>query len=212
MICVSILEKNVENCMQAIKGLACAEIRLDQTQVSLKEIDQLFSQPIKLIATCRPGKVSDIERKQMLLRAITSGATYVDIEVEAPEEYKKEIIAHARKNKVTIISSYHNYEKTPSKRELEHIIDWCFESDIDIAKIACLVEKENDIARLLGLLGNGKKIIAIGMGERGKLTRVLGPLLGSPITYACLSKGKETADGQIDYKTLEKKIQELQEI
>lgn len=212
MICVSIAEKNVEECIQALKGLACAEIRLDQMDVSLVEIDIIFSQPLKLIATCRPGIISEIQRKQMLLRAILAGAAYVDIEVDAPESYKKEIIKVAREKGVTIISSYHNYEKTPSRRELEHIVNWCFESDIDIAKIACTVSQENDNARLLGLLGNGKKIIAIGMGEMGKLTRIVGPLLGSPIIYACLSKGKETAPGQIDYRTLTQKIEELRGI
>jgi 3-dehydroquinate dehydratase len=42
------------------------------------------------------------------------------------------------------------------------------------------------------------------MGEKGKLSRVTALLLGSPLTYASLKEGRETAEGQIDYKSLKK--------
>ena len=47
-----------------------------------------------------------------------------------------------------------------------------------------------------------KKIIVIGMGEKGKITRIVAPLLGSPFTYASLKEGKETAEGQISVDRL----------
>ena len=47
------------------------------------------------------------------------------------------------------------------------------------------------------------------MGEKGKITRIIAPLLGSFCTYVSLSSGKETADGQIDKKTLEEAIKNL---
>ena len=84
----------------------------------------------------------------------------------------------------------------------------CFEAGADIAKIACKVKSNGDNARLLSLLDSKKEIIVIGMGRKGRITRITAPLLGSPITFAALEKGKETAEGQM---TLDK-MKELYEM
>jgi 3-dehydroquinate dehydratase-1 len=47
------------------------------------------------------------------------------------------------------------------------------------------------------------------MGEKGRVTRILAPLLGSPFTYASYEAGKETAPGQIEDKRLEEMIRLL---
>src|SRR5512138_529585 len=83
MICASISEKSVEKCLESIHKVDMAEIRIDLTEFSNDEIRQVFSKGKKLIATCRPGKIRDEERHEMLKIAIESGATYVDIEFEA---------------------------------------------------------------------------------------------------------------------------------
>ena len=48
----------------------------------------------------------------------------------------------------------------------------------------------------------GIPLIAISMGEKGKITRVLGPLLGSYLTFAAIATGKESAPGQMTVKDL----------
>jgi 3-dehydroquinate dehydratase-1 len=133
----------------------------------------------------------------------------VDIEIEAGAAYKKEIMQTARLRECQVILSYHNFENTPSKKQLGTIIEQCFSQGADIAKIACRVHSETDSARILSLydypgqLHKGK-ITAIGMGEKGKITRLAAPLLGAPFTYASQSTGKETAPGQLDKDTLAK--------
>ena len=42
----------------------------------------------------------------------------------------------------------------------------------------------------------------IGMGKKGRITRVVAPLVGSPFTFASLIEGRETAEGQIDKAAL----------
>ncbi|MFH1784915.1 MAG: type I 3-dehydroquinate dehydratase [Candidatus Micrarchaeota archaeon] len=197
MICVSIAEPDLEKCINVLQGLELAEIRLDKTPNDSQTIKEIFSQKIKLIATCRPENLTDAERKRILLNAINFGASFVDIEVDASDEYKKEIINMAKAKNCKVIVSYHDYKKTPSEAELSQIVNWCFQSGADIAKIACLVNTNRDNARLLGLIDSEKKIIVIGMGGKGKITRIVAPILGSPFTFACLEKGKETAEGQM---------------
>ena len=85
---------------------------------------------------------------------------------------------------------------------LLEIINRCFNSGADIAKIVCKVNSSKDNARLLGLLDSEKKLAVIGMGEKGKITRCLSPLLRGVFTFASISKGKETAQGQIAFSEM----------
>lgn len=212
MIFVSIGEPTVKACAKAVAAVKCAEIRMDRIKPGEEGIAGMFSKSGKqLIATCRPtsGR-SEEERKNLLLDAIAAGAAYVDVEVEASDAYKKEIVSAARKRGCKAIISYHNYEKTPNSAELEQIVEWCFDSGADIAKIACNSSSDADNARLLGLLDSDRKLVVIGMGAKGRITRIVGPLLGCVFTFASSEKGKETAEGQIDGKTLEKLIGELE--
>lgn len=212
MICVSITEETFEKCLYALKGIDFAEIRIDKMAVEVEDVKKIFNQHPKLIATCRPGRVDDKKRKELLLVAIEAGAAFVDVEVESDDEYKNTIIEKARSAGCRIIVSYHNFEKTPQRVELEHILNWCFDSGADIAKIACRVNSEKDNARLLGLLNETRSLVVVGIGDKGKISRVVAPLLGSPFTYASLIAGKETAEGQIDKETLKRIFQTLKDV
>jgi len=212
MICVSVEEPTLELIFKAIENEELAEIRLDLIDLLEKEIETLFYQNIKLIATCRPGKYSDSQRKAILKKSIEAGAAFVDIELEASDDFKTEIVTLAKKKKCKVIISYHNYDNTPPKGELDQVIDWCFSSGADIAKIVCKVNHISDNARLLSLYEQDKEIIAFGMGEKAKFTRIAAPFLGAPFTYASVSTGKETADGQIDKATLAKLLEMLENV
>ena len=67
-----------------------------------------------------------------------------------------------------------------------------------------MVHSDRESIILLGLLLDSRPLVVIGMGEKGKVTRIAAPILGSPFTYASLSSGKETAAGQLDKINLEK--------
>jgi len=204
MICVSLAEATVEELLTALVGLPFAEIRMDRTE-GLSPIDaaKLFGGHPRLIATCRPGKLADDARKDLLLAAIQAGAAYVDVELDAPDPYREEIVAEAMEHGCEVIISFHDMEKTPDRQALSHIVSACFQKGAHIAKIACAVRSAGDCARLLGLLDDARRIVAVGMGEKGRVTRVVAPLLGSPFTFASRAKGRETAEGQIDADRLE---------
>ena len=175
-----------------------AEIRIDMAQFDELAVRTVFSKSTKpLIATCRPELVLDAKRIKLLKVAIESGAAYVDIEIESSIEFKQDIISHAKKNDCKIIISYHNYENTPSSNELHAIIDSCFDSGAHIAKIATTAQSTSDSARILGLYSHYNSLVALAMGEKGKITRVANISLGSPFTFAAISDDKKTAPGQL---------------
>ncbi len=202
MICVSIAEETPAGCLAAVKDLPFAEVRMDGMRLTAADVRTIFSRHHNLIATCSPGVFPDDHRKMLLLEAIRAGAAFVDVEVDAPTGYREEIMGCAKSGGCVIIVSFHDYARTPGREELASTVSECFSMGADIAKIACMVLNDADNARLLGLLDDARKIVVVGMGAMGKITRMVAPLLGSPFTFACQALGRETADGQIDHETL----------
>ncbi len=212
MICVSLAEKDPNVCLEILEKVEMAEIRIDLAELSDEDIMKVFSARKKLIATCRPGKYTSSERMHKLKLAIESGATFVDIEYEAEDDFRNAMIEYAHVRQCDVIISYHNYEMTPELDELEKIMHKCFELGADIAKIATLVKVNRDNSKILSLYKAPGRLIAIGMGELGKISRIVAPFLGAEFTYAALTDDSITAPGQISYDRLNKYILEIMQI
>lgn len=209
MVCVAISEKNIDKCLKVLDHVEMAEIRLDLTGYNLDEIKKVFAHPVPTIATCRPDKLGKSEQLKRLSTAIEAGANYVDIEIEADEDLRQLLIAKAKKHSCKVIISYHNFDVTPGLKELFKIVDECFSMGADIAKLATFSKSKADNARLLSLYSNERPVIAIGMGESGKATRIMAPLLGAEFTFAAMDEGQETAPGQIKYSPMKNILNQL---
>ncbi|MGC8645215.1 MAG: type I 3-dehydroquinate dehydratase [Thermoplasmata archaeon] len=203
-ICVSISKTPAQEILKELRGIKMAEIRLDGANFTSEEIRELFSVPVRTIATCRPGRLRDGDRMNLLLEAIEAGAAYVDIEVNSRKSYREKIIREARRNGCKVIISYHNERFTPPDDFLLKIAERFRQMGGDILKIACRANTVSDSVRLLCLLNRLENTVVVGMGEKGKITRIAAPMMGAPFTYASLSKGKETAEGQIEFRKMVK--------
>ena len=212
MICASIIEKNVEKCIDSLRKVEMAEIRIDQTGFSNEDIKKIFSTGKKLIATCRPGKIKDDDRADMLKTAVEAGATYLDIEYEAPAEFKNDLIDYAHKHQCDVIISYHNYDRTPELDELEKIVEQCYAMGADLAKVATHVNMNRDNSKILSLYKAPGRLVAVGMGDLGRISRIVAPFLGAEFTYASLNDSSQTAPGQISYERMNQFIIEIQQI
>ena len=209
MICVSVGKKGYDACARAVSGLGFAEVRLDMAGLTVDETKRLFAAHPNLIATFRPGAASAAARRQCLLAAVHAGAAYVDVELEAPEGYRKRLVGAARDHRCRVIVSHHDDDRTPDRETLSVIAARCFDAGADVAKVACRVRTEQDSARLLGLLDSEKRIVVVGMGEKGLITRLAAPLLGAPFTFAALEEGEETAPGQWGHARLREALAKL---
>jgi 3-dehydroquinate dehydratase-1 len=212
MICVAISDTDFEKCLSMLKKTDMAEIRLDLTQFSEEQIRHLFSLQKKLIATYRPLEGKEEERMEQLKTAIEAGADYVDIEFESADDYRNEIIAFAHKHNCDVIISYHNYDCTPGLDHLRKIVAESFQKDADVIKIATMVRTNNDNASILSLYNIPGRVIAFGMGNLGKITRIVAPFLGAEFTYAAMDEGAETAPGQIKYSIMKSAIQQIENL
>jgi len=197
MICTAISEKNFEKCIEMVGLYDLAEIRIDLTKFSKEQVKKIFSTHKNLVATCRPEEYTDEERGELLKTAIKAGSRYVDVEIESSRDFIEDIKKVASDYNCNLIISYHNFEETPSQKELETIISECFFLGADVAKVACMVNDVKDNATLLSLFGLGKRLISLGMGDLGKITRVVAPIMGSEFTFAAPDSSEGTAPGQI---------------
>lgn len=213
VVCVSIATADAATCLEALAEVDFAEIRLDAMRASAGDVQRIFAEPRTLIATCRPGGLHDDDaRRRLLLVAIEAGAALVDVEVDAPPELQSDIVRAARAAGCRVIVSFHRFDGTPPLAELRDTIARCQQAGADIAKIACHVSSIRDAARLLGLLDQDRELVVVGLGPLGQIVRVVAPLLGSPIAYAAVAPGRETAPGQLDRVTLARWLEQLAKI
>lgn len=182
------------------------ELRVDYIQnIKPTDIEIIKQKTTKLaIFTCRRKEEggqftgSDEDRLSVIQQAIKLSYPFVDIEYAT---YKDTPVDRGASQ---LILSYHNFDETPPYWQLTRTI---FEMSMlkpDIIKIATMVQTEYDNQKLMRVLLSKKpneNQIIIGMGEKGKITRVLGPLLGSYLTFAS-ANDIQTTPGQIHINTL----------
>ncbi len=158
----------------------------------------------KAIFTCRRGDeggeyTGTEEMRVQLLQKAIGMFEYVDIELSTMQTCN-----FIRDDKTKIIVSYHNFKETPSYWDMQKIIYDMNQFKPDILKLATMVNNEYEVTKLYRLLTNKphtEERIVIGMGEKGRMTRILGPLLGSYLTFAASEYG-ESAPGQIELDKL----------
>ncbi|TAL68767.1 MAG: type I 3-dehydroquinate dehydratase [Bacteroidetes bacterium] len=210
-ICVSIFANDFDFCLEVVKKYDFVELRLDEGKLSHSQVSEIITTGKNIIATCRKGYISDEKQFESLLSAINHGCDYIDIEHDLVTAYKNKLIDTSKANECKIISSYHNLKITPNFNELKRNA-LKLNGNCDIIKIACKVNTRDDLMNLIKLydeLPSGR-LISIGLGELGKISRIAALFLGAPFTYASYSGKAKTADGQIDYLDMKRILDVLE--
>ena len=171
MICTTIQNRNAEQIAKALEQCEMAEIRLDRCELSFREIEDIFTADVPLIATCRiAGLVQnepalqdprlteqsrEIKAMQMaekrLVKAIEAGARYVDVELEAQKQMSKRVRQAAHENGTVFIRSYHDFEGTPSLEALKAVVEKCVYHGADMVKIVTMAHSRDDSEKVMGL-------------------------------------------------------------
>lgn len=146
---------------------------------------------------------SEAERVESLLEALELGASTVDIELSTEN---LDYIVSSIKRKAKCLVSYHNLEGTPSQAELDELLEKQVKAGADICKIVTTAREFKDNMTILNIISEHPelKIVSFAMGPLGYVSRILSPLAGGYFTYASITKGKESAPGQITVEELTK--------
>ena len=209
-LCVSTAEPTFNAIIGLLDKYDFVEIRIDHADLSDDEIRQIFSQPKTLIATCREGRYNRSERLARLEIAIEAGASYVDVETEADDEFIDRISCVAEKHDCKLIVSYHNFDNTPAGACLRAVADKCISQGADLVKLVTASHGETDNARILSLYSDYDNITAFAMGRLGRITRIASIYAGAPYTYVSVS-GKPVADGQLSFDEMVEIISKIRD-
>ena len=220
MICTTIINKDFGGVLKALEICEMAEIRLDSCSLSMKEIDDVFSSDVPLVATCRVADVMTNEpalqdpslsepsrrikamqiAEKRLVRAIEAGARYVDVEMEVEKQMSKRIRNAVHESGTVFIRSYHVFEGTDSLEGLKAMVEKCQYHGADIVKLVTTARTQEDVYRVMALYNEpgcaDGNLIAFCMGEAGKQSRLDCLKYGSPYTYAALTAEEAAAPGQ----------------
>jgi 3-dehydroquinate dehydratase/shikimate dehydrogenase len=186
----------------AKRGARLIEMRLDFLAKAPDFKRLLANKPCAMVATVRRPQDggrwsgSEEERQMLLRQAIVSGFDWVDLETD--------IADHVRRFKdVRRIVSYHNMREVPAN--LERIHAHMCAQDADVVKLAVRAQQPADNLRLLHLVKKAPKpTVAVGMGDLGGPSRILGAKYGAPFTYAAFNKERGIAPGIPSFDELRK--------
>ncbi|CAA3012052.1 bifunctional 3-dehydroquinate dehydratase shikimate dehydrogenase, chloroplastic-like isoform X2 [Olea europaea subsp. europaea] len=124
------------------------------------------------------------------------GADHIDIELKAAHEFNN--FLHGNKpGKCKVIISSHNYASTPPIEDLGNLVARIQAAGADIIKFATTALDITDVARVFQITVHSQvPIIAMVMGERGLMSRILCPKFGGYLTFGSLEAGQVSAPGQ----------------
>jgi 3-dehydroquinate dehydratase type I len=152
---------------------------------------------LPVVLTCRPLSQggyypgSEKDRISVLSKAIKSGVSWIDLEIDIESKDRKKLVKLAGKS-TKIIASRH-YEGSPDSPAdiVEEISE--FSDSGDIIKIVFNTSGKKDALKLFDVAwqmrDSGEKLSIMGLGAGGDWTRIHGPLLNQEIVYTTMESG-----------------------
>lgn len=204
MICVPIKNSDLKELLKIYKRAQLSadmtEIWFDRIHSSLTNefLSQIFIHKVKPIIYKFEGNEDNLSR------ILKSKIDYIDLDISTSTELIKKIKNQFPKTKIII--SHHDFEGTPTIKNLENLSQKIIKKGADIVKIATTAKTINDCFKVFSLLeflqSKNQRAICLCMGKLGKLTRIAGHLFGNYLMYCPLDKKQITASGQLTVKEL----------
>ena len=192
-----ILGPTVEAALQEIEEIRelvdAAEIRLDHfTEPARQQISLLKAHArLPLVFTFRKkqqggyGDFSESERLKLFSQALLAEPEFADIETDTDPAFIHRIAK--QHPKITLIGSHHDFEKMPS--DLSALLSSMKHPCFAMYKMALHASSTIDLLRLMLFGREMSKIVplsCIAMGEYGRPSRILGPIIGNVLNYTSL--------------------------
>jgi 3-dehydroquinate dehydratase-1/3-dehydroquinate dehydratase/shikimate dehydrogenase len=217
-VCVSLgmatVLESLEEALMLGEKADVLEIRLDlMREPAVKPFLTKIKLPLLFTnrADWEGGRFSGHEedRLDLLLKAMEDNASYVDLELRAPEQSWKKALTAGIHSTTRLVCSWHDFNRTPGKSQLEDTLLMMQDSGANIGKIVTMADDHRDALRVLNLQEKAAQLdfplISFAMGEAGRISRAATCALGGYMTYCAPDSGEQTAPGQIrvsDLRTL----------
>jgi 3-dehydroquinate dehydratase-1 len=213
-ICASIAVENPESLREKINkafsyGADYIEIRFDffnppDIEEALNIAENVREKAIFTLRTPSEGgkfKGNNNDRIMWLKKLSMAKPMLLDVEY-ATIKANDDLANYFMRQKIPILISWHDFEKTPTKGQLRDMFEKMriYSNYIKIVTTAINII---DALRILDLYENAAEsnLIAFSMGEAGIISRIMCTIIGrSPFTYAALEKS--IAPGQLTIKQM----------
>ena len=131
------------------------------------------------------AQVVDLYREVCAARCVD----LVDYELANAAEDLKSVRAVSREYDIALVMSYHNFQATPAADEIVAKFVAAEKLGADVAKVAVMPKSVDDVLTLLDATLRGSRtvsvpLITMSMGAYGSLSRMVGAVFGSSLTFA----------------------------
>lgn len=136
----------------------------------------------------------------------------LDVERFHDENSVKRMVSTAHDQKVLVVMSNHDFDKTPDQSEIINRLVKMEKIGADVAKIAVTPNSVDDVLTLLSATNIARAVlnipvITMSMGNLGKISRVSGDIFGSCLSFATVQEA--SAPGQIKLESVRQIQNEL---
>lgn len=145
--------------------------------------------------------LTQCKRLEIINESINTGhVDILDVEMLNGVDFINKVKSLIIENNTKLILSYHNFNETPDEEFMLDMIKKGEDLGADIVKIAVMPKNYGDVLKLLNVTYRSRDVInipliSVSMGDIGMVTRMVGGLFGSDMTYAVGKK--PSAPGQI---------------
>jgi len=232
MICIPITAKTNKEALQEIERscLLAEFIELRMDLIADGNLDDLIgtirsaAESVKIIVTCRKkeedlstgelnqskhiAEYSKEKKMDLLKKAIDLKTDFIDIELTEGKASIGDLRKHCAKQggMTGIIISYHDIKKTPSVAKLQEIFHQAVENGAAVVKIVTFAKRVEDNLKILRMIPyaqkHSQKIIAMCMGNKGRISRTVATLLGAYLSFAALDCDAQSAPGQLTVRDM----------
>jgi 3-dehydroquinate dehydratase, type I len=153
-----------------------------------------------------PIPLTDREAIELNAEVCRRTATeYVDCELSNAVDDIRYLHGVAAENGKMIIGSFHDFNMTPDREILLNKIITAEQFGLEVAKIAVMPQSLKDVLTLLGVTLEARErvripLITMSMGKHGVISRMVGGLFGSSLSFAV--GAMSSAPGQIPIEDL----------
>jgi 3-dehydroquinate dehydratase-1 len=184
------------------------ELRLDALRTKGDEVETVVADlRAPLIITARHPREGgsnqlSARKRRVLVRRFLPYAAYVDIELRSAGTFAA-VLAEARAKGVRTIISFHDFDETPGRSQLDEIARSACSLGADLLKIATRTDTVAELDRLLDFFRRERlrmEIAAMGIGRLGRTSRLKFARHGSVLHYGHL--GHPQAEGQLSIAQL----------
>ena len=132
-------------------------------------------------------------------------ADMVDVELDSPELLRTRVREAAARHSIALVLSHHDFRATPAREALVERFVRAQELGADVAKLAVMPRNHADVLTLLAATQEASEklkipLISMSMGTLGAVTRMIGWMFGSALTFGIAESG--SAPGQLPVSDL----------